>query len=260
MPLRWTNKQEIFLKKQLEELYVKRNLTIAQIGQRLNIADQTVFQRLQRLGIPTNPKAKPSAIGKQRTDIRIPKSKNADLAEFIGIMLGDGKLSYFQVAVTLGSKEESYAQYVVELIWKIFNVRPKIAIRKNGFRDVYLGSVELTKWLREQGLVYNKVLFQVDVPRWIFKKPEFMKRFLRGFFDTDGSIYKLRWGCQISFCNRAMPLLKSARNMLLYLGYSASRISGSNLYITKRVDVSRFWREIKPQNPKHQLRFAGFLK
>ena len=260
MPLRWSKQQEERHRKQLHALYVKRNLTIAQIGKQLHISEKTVFQRLRRLGIPTSPKSKPNAIALLRTDIAIPKKYTKELAEFIGIMLGDGKLSYFQIVVTLGSKEESYAQYVVARIASIFKVSPKIAIRSTGYRDVYLGSVTLSKWLKGQGLAYNKVLAQVNAPRWIFSRPEYMKRCIRGFFDTDGSVYKLRWGHQISFSNRSAPLLKSIRDMLLLLEYSPSRISGTNLYITKREDVSRFFKEINPQNSKHRVRFEKFLK
>lgn len=195
----------------------------------------------------------------KRRDIRIPKEFNADLAEFFGIMLGDGKLSKYQVVVNLGTKEDAYAESLVELIQRIFNARPKIAIRKTGYKDVYLGSVDIADWLMKEGLVKNKVLSQVDIPSWIFNDEEFMKRFIRGFFDTDGSVYKLRWGTQISFTNKSIPLLKSIRDMLIYLRYSPSKVSGYKVYITKKIEVLRFFKEINPRNLKHQVRFKSFL-
>ena len=216
----------------MQRLYVIENRSIKEVGNILNIAEQTVFQRLKRLDIPTSPNHKVGFL-KKRHDIVIPQYYSKELAEFFGIMLGDGHISHFQVIVNLGSKEDMYVVYVVELIRKIFRVRPKVCIRKNNYKDVYLGSVDLTKWLLEQGLVNNKVLSQVDIPKWIFSDKEFIQRFIRGFFDTDGSIYKLRYGVQISFTNFSRPLLRSLQKLLLELKYKPSGISSNKIYITR---------------------------
>lgn len=254
MPLPWTPEEKQRYYSDLKRFYVTEGKTISQVGKILGIAESTVFQRLKYFGIPSNPAFK------FRQDVVIPSSYTPELAEFFGVMLGDGKLSHFQVAVTLGTKEMAYAVYVVNLIASIFNARPKIGIRKTRHKDVYLGSVAITKWLVKEGLVYNKVLAQVDVPRWIFKNKMYMRRFLTGFFDTDGSVYRLRWGVQVAFNNTSIPLLKSTRDMLVYLGYSPSKVSGYKVYLTKKEDVQRFFEEIQPQNPKHQERFSTFSK
>ena len=101
---------------------------------------------------------------KKRNDVKIPNKRSEDLAEFFGIMLGDGHVSHFQVVVSLGNKEEIYAEHVSMLIKKIFKTNAKISLRSTGYRDVYLGSVDITSWLLKQGLVSNKVKSQVDVP------------------------------------------------------------------------------------------------
>lgn len=260
MPRPWAAKEKRAYFLELNDLYVRQNKTIGEIGRLLGIAEQTVFQRLKRFGIKSRPELKTNYLLKKRTDIQIPQKYTSALAEFFGIMLGDGKLSKYQIVITFGSKELKYVNYVVGLIQKIFHARPKIGIRKTGYRDAYLGSIELSNWLSKQGLVYNKVLSQVDAPKWIFNKREFMRGFIRGFFDTDGSIYKLRWGSQISFTNKSKPLLKSVRKMLVYLGYKPSKISGDKVYITKKDSVLRFNREVVPKNSKHKARLEVFLK
>lgn len=212
-----------------------------------------------RLGIRSVPEQKSTYARRRRSDIVLPKERSNDLAEFFGIMFGDGTLSYYQVAVNLGTKEATYATSVSNIVQKLFGVRPKISIRKSGYRDVYLGSSTLTDWLREEGLVHNKVKAQIDAPAWIFLKKEYMERFLRGFFDTDGSVYKLRFGIQLSFTNRSIPLLNSLRSMLMTLGYCPSVVSGYRFYITNRSDVVRFFREISPANIKHCDRFKKFI-
>ena len=71
----------------------------------------------------------------------------------------------------------------------------------------------------------------------------------------NGSVYKLKYGIQISFCNRSLPILKSLQLMLKKLGYTPSSVSLYNIYLTKRKDVKRFFEEIKPSNPKHIDRY-----
>ncbi len=259
MPRKWTKSEERTFKKELKELYVRQNKTIAEIGKILDLADQTVFQRLQRLGIQPHPELKPTYIARLRSDIIIPKVHTPELAEFLGIMLGDGHLSHFQIVVTLGTKELSYAEYIVQLIEKLFGVKPKIGVRKNGFKDVYLGSRCLVDWLQREGLVFNKVRSQVAVPQWIFKKNDYIRYFLRGLFDTDGSIYKLRFGIQISITNRSQPLLSASQKALDVLDYHPSDISAYRVYVTRREEIERFFQEIRPANLKHQQRFKMFM-
>ena len=254
MARRWTKKEENKYRSELFDLYTKKNKSLSEVSKILNISEQAVFRRLKRLGIKTEPHLKKNYL-KKRTDIKIPNKYSEDLAEFFGIMLGDGHISHFQVVVSLGNKEEKYAEYVRRLIKKIFKTNVKISIRNNGYRDVYLGSVDITSWLLKEGLVHNKVKSQVDVPLWIFSKNNFIKRFLRGFFDTDGSVYKLKYGIQISFCNRSLPLLKSLQLMLKKLEYNPSSISVYNLYLTRIEDLERFFTKIKPSNLKHVSRY-----
>lgn len=258
MAKRWIKREEDKYRSELVYLYVKKNKSLREVSRILGILESTIFLRLKRLGVKTQPYLKKNYL-KKRTDFEIPNKHSEDLAEFFGIMLGDGHISHFQVVVSLGNKEEKYAKHVRSLIHKIFKTRVKISIRGTGYREVYLGSVDIVSWLLKQGLVHNKVKSQVGVPEWIFKKNNFMEGFLRGFFDTDGSIYKLKYGVQVSFCNRSLPILKSLQLMLKKLEYNPSSISLYNLYLTKRVDIKRFFREIKPSNPKHVSRYLSII-
>ena len=85
-----------------------------------------------------------------------------------------------------------------------------------------------------------------------------MKAFLRGFFDTDGSVYKLKFGIQLSFTNKSMPLLTALQKALFELQYKPSEISSWKIYLTRKEDIKRFFSEIKPQNKKHLDRFKSF--
>lgn len=258
MARRWNKKEEKKYRKELIDLYLKKNKALGEIASILGLAEQTIFQRLGRLGIKTQPHLKKNYLLKPR-DVKIPKKYSTDMAEFFGIMLGDGHLSHFQVQVNLGTKEIEYAKYVCTLIEKIFKTKPKIAIRATGYHDVYFGSTIVTSWLSKEGLVYNKVKAQVGVPKWIFSHVEFMNSFLRGFFDTDGSVYKLKFGIQVSLTNHSYPILISLHKMLSKLQYNPSSINTHRIYLTRRKDLERFFKEVKPKNPKHVRRFKNFI-
>lgn len=258
MARRWTKEEECFYRKQLRNLYIVENKTIGEIAIKLKIAEASVFDRLRRLNIKTIPEKK-LKYRNQRSDICLPK-KSERLAEFLGIMLGDGHISHFQTLVTLGTKELEYVRYVQTLMQELFKVEAKISIKKSGYRDVYIGSTLITKWLTQQGLVSNKVVAQVGVPKWIMSNKKYMCAFVRGFFDTDGSVYDLRHGIQISITNRSAPLLVALQDILRKLEYKVSGTSLYRIYITKRADVERFFMEIAPANLKHRRRFDKFKR
>ncbi|MDD3487124.1 MAG: LAGLIDADG family homing endonuclease [Candidatus Moranbacteria bacterium] len=258
MATKWTKIEEQVKKKELRELYVGQNKSIGDIATILKINESTVYDRLIRLKIPINRSAK-KGFNNIRTDVKIP-GFSANLAEFMGIILGDGHITTSQITVTLGKKEEQFVDYVVDLMEKLFNVRPKKAYTKRGDIVVYLGSVRLVRWLFSMGMVSNKVKYQVDFPKWIFDRREFIKKALRGFFDTDGSVYKLRFGTQLSFCNKSRPLLNSTHKMLVLMGFSPSKISNDkNIYLTKKKDLVQYHKVIGFGNKKHEQRFLEFI-
>lgn len=256
MARKWTISEENKKRNELVELYVKRNKTISEIARMLNLGESTIYDRLVRLGIQSL-RRKKIHYNNIRKDINIPKFYSAELAEFIGILLGDGHLSPTQVTITLGKKDE-YADYVAEIMKTIFEAKPKNIILPSGHRLIYLGSTVMVRWLISMGLTFNKVKNQVDIPSWIFSKKRYMRATLRGLFDTDGSVYKLKFGVQISFSNRSKPLIRSARKMLCLLGFRPSKVSGKNIYLTKKENLKKFFNEIGFKNKKHEKRFLNF--
>jgi DNA-binding transcriptional regulator WhiA len=258
MARRWTTEEENLYRDELVQFYVIENKTIREVGEILELSEKTVYDRLKRLDIPTNRLLKPG-INNQRTNVKIPE-RSVLLAEFFGIMLGDGHVAQYQTFVTLGTKEYPYVCYVQKVMTELFGIKAHISTKKSDYHDVYIGSIEITKWLKDQGLVSNKVAAQVGVPPWIFSKPEYMRAFIRGFFDTDGSVYKLKSGIQISITNHSLPLLIALQSMFRTLGYSVSKISVGRIYITRREEVARFFEEIAPMNSKHRVRFEEFMR
>src|SRR3989338_4246580 len=128
MARRWTKREEATYYSELHFLYIKQNKSLREVSKVLDISEQAVFRRLKRLNIKTQPYLKRNYL-KKRSDVKIPNKYSKDLAEFFGIMLGDGHVSHFQLVVSLGNKEKSYAKYLRLLIKKIFRTHVKISLR-----------------------------------------------------------------------------------------------------------------------------------
>lgn len=257
MPKRWSKIEEKARRLELIKLYVQENKTIDEVGHILGLGESGVYVRLLRLGISPTP-FKKITYRNINYNVTIPKIYSKELAEMVGILLGDGHLSPTQVVVTLGRKDV-YVDYVSDLMEQLFRVKPKVITTKDGHYVIYLGSTRLVRWFLNMGLVFNKVGSQVDIPTWCFKNKKYLINIVRGLIDTDGSVYKLRSGnIQISFCNRSLPLLRSVRSALVSLGLSPSNISGYNLYITRKNDLRRYYQEIGFNNKKNEARFLKF--
>ena len=193
--------------------------------------------------------------------IKIPE-KNKKLAEFVGIMLGDGGVAPYHIHITLSDKEKIYAKYIMDLIRDLFGVSAKLNKLKNSNAvDIVVQRKQLVDFCQDIGLVLgNKVKHQVDVPIWIKEDREFVKMCIRGLIDTDGCFYtnsyvvngKKYTYYKIAFTNSSKPLVDFVARNLIKLGINA-RI-GRNHKDVRVEDVGsvyKYIKEICSSNSKH---------
>ena len=115
------------------------------------------------------------------------------LAEFFGIMMGDGGINNpWQANITLNSiKDARYAKYIFNTCKKLFGIMP--AIRKRKTRNtliVSLASTSVVDFLVMNGLVRgNKLKTGLRIPKWILNNRSYKKACVRGLIDTDGCIF-----------------------------------------------------------------------
>ena len=193
--------------------------------------------------------------------IKIPK-KSKLLAEFIGILLGDGNISPYHVGITLSSEERPYILYVKNIINKLFGVMPKIYRHKTSEAvTIVVNRKILVDFCQEFGFMMgNKVTHQVDIPMWIKENKIFSRECIRGLFDTDGCffIHKYISHCKkyrymkIAFTSASIPLVYSVAKTLINLGFNV-RISKN--YKDVRIEdtkyVNKYIEEIGSHNYKH---------
>ena len=127
-----------------------------------------------------------------RKQVIMPKY-SAQLAEFFGIMIGDGGINNpWQANITLNSiKDGQYAEYVSSLCKKLFSITP--ATRKRKTKNalvVSLASTSVVDFLVANGLIRgNKIKTGLRIPKWILGKPVYKKACVRGLIDTDGCMF-----------------------------------------------------------------------
>ncbi len=127
-----------------------------------------------------------------RKKVVLPKHSN-ELAEFFGIMLGDGGINNdWQANITLNSvKDAEYALYIIALCKKLFGIAPVQRKRKNrNALVVSIASTSLVEFLVKNGLYKgNKLKQGLKIPDWIMNKKSYRKKCVRGLIDTDGCMF-----------------------------------------------------------------------
>lgn len=118
---------------------------------------------------------------------------SAELAEFVGIMLGDGGIhTPWQATISMNwLSDKEYAEYIVKLCIKLFTIKPSVYKRKTRNTAVIrLSNTNVVEYILKLGLHRgNKLKQGLSIPAWIMKKRSYKLACLRGLVDTDGCIY-----------------------------------------------------------------------
>ncbi len=193
-----------------------------------------------------------------------PKTYSTELAEFVGILLGDGHIDHAQWSVTLNSiKDAKYAKFVQRLAHTLFLFRPTKRKRKHMHAVViYGGGKRSILYFQKLGLhIGNKVKQQVGVPTWIVNNIPYSIACLRGLMDTDGGIFlhtyrvngKSYAYTKLCFANRSMPLIGFVYTMLSMLQLHPKLRTGEatkRVWIYDEKNVKKYIDLVNPSNPR----------
>jgi len=172
------------------------------------------------------------------------------LAEFIGIMLGDGNIYKNSIRVSFDKRNKKYINYVRELCKELFGVEfKKYATRIQNSAYLYCYNQLLVLELIEFGLKRgNKIKTQVGIPNWIKDNKEYLKYCIGGLIDTDGCIYRCKREKQVyvKFTNHNKQLLNDFKGATKNLGYSFAKANDKNTCLYRKQEVVRFLNDIKP--------------
>lgn len=196
-------------------------------------------------------------------------SKSLLLSEAVGIILGDGSLTKYQLRISLNSQtEKEYAGFILKLFKELFNLKGVYKQREKSACDLVFSSVKLIKFLNGMGLkTGDKMLQQIDIPKWILGNKGYMGACLRGLIDTDGGIYyhnHVTKGIKyrhigLCFTSYSSPLLKNIHNILIKLGFPASIRHNGRIYIYNSSVIKKYFEKIGTHNNHHYKRFRDYF-
>ena len=183
-------------------------------------------------------------------------------SEILGIMFGDGSLSRtehsVQIAIT-GNKfddKDYLLEHVRPLFHSVFDLELTSRYRHGeNTMDLYRYSKEVALTLHSWGMPIGLKKLENLTPKVAVAG----RAFVRGVFDTDGSVYR-KYGpyAQVQFKTVSENLMSFVRDKLTTLGLHPTRIrpdeTKHRFLLCRQKEVEAFFRLVKPSNPKHIAR------
>lgn len=211
----------------------------------------------------------------------LPKEISCDLAEEIGLHVGDGSMNFYsnkgiyQLRGHIEDDKKHYKTRILELYKKLYNLDLNIRkMESTGVLGFQIWSNALVEFKNKIiGLPLGKKT-NIVVPKVINNKKLF-RSFLRGFFDTDGSVYienkrgksypriEMKTTSK-SLCLQIVKFLKKDSINVTHYEYKRKEKNWNNLYsimIRGFPSVTEWIKKISSNNPKHieKLKKMGLL-
>lgn len=170
-----------------------------------------------------------------------PLEKNGDLAELVGIILGDGYIGEFprsEVLRIVGDvAKPGFVKLCERLVWAVFNKKPVVKKRSNS------NGVNITIY---QKMISNRLgiptgakgQVEFTVPPWILKKREYVIRYLKGLYEAEGTfcVHAKTYTHKFIFTNKNKSLLKIVFKLLVLLGFHPHK-SMYKVQLSRKRDV-----------------------
>ncbi|MCK5624605.1 LAGLIDADG family homing endonuclease [Candidatus Pacearchaeota archaeon] len=219
--------------------------------------------------------------------------KNENTAELVGLSFGDGGLTYrknsnrvkFQLRGHLIEDKEHYDSYIIplfnrEVMVPLFSRKVGIVFNKRTkFYGLSVESVNIEFPLNFIGIP-SGVKNELSIPKWIKQDRKYLRRFLRGFLDTDGCIFcqknysiknnKFHTQIRIHLSCTSENLMKEIYRMLKSMDFKTLIYSQEpcgngkrKSYVVKicgGIQVYKWMEEIGSKNPKHITKYLIWKK
>jgi hypothetical protein len=169
--------------------------------------------------------------------------RNGDLAELMGVVLGDGNIQQFPRTEALrivgNARHTGFITRYTKIIERVFGKKPHVAKRKDADAvNITLYQKYISKRL---GLPTGaKRNLRVKVPKWILDDSKYTCRYLRGLYESDGShsIHKPTYTYKLFFTNKNESLLQIVFDLVKGLGFHP-HMSRDNVQVSRKSEVQK---------------------
>jgi DNA-binding transcriptional regulator WhiA len=197
------------------------------------------------------------------------------MGEACGIFAGDGGMYATQRSFVLevrGDKGELpyYSDCVRPIFEKILSRKLKLIRRY--YSNGYVIGIRVCG--KEAAKIFHTFLEfpigsksnSVRIPRLVFNNHEYWKAYVRGVFDTGGSLYLRRTGKKytnpvVEISSHSLQHLLQLKEILQQLGFNFWLEKGNfRLRLAGMKNVERFFKEISPHNNTKLEKFARIMR
>jgi intein-encoded DNA endonuclease-like protein len=188
-------------KEELVSLYQKQQLSSNKIAEMYCVSPSYVSIWIRRYGIPSR--------WPNIADLK----PSGDLWYIVGVMVGDGTFDNSRYGVKLACRDEAFATSFRDSLGRL-GLRTHKWVQTHKEKPLYIAvarSKNLFLWMKQ-------VLGNLTVPKG------YTKDFLRGFYESEGSLYKFKTshGFQLFFTNTDEALVHLVKSLIEFNGYEAS--------------------------------------
>lgn len=174
--------------------------------------------------------------------------KTGDLAELIGVILGDGNIFKFprteSLTIVSNAKNIGFTQRYALLVKKIFAKEPTISKPYKGCVRIRLYEKNISKRLNIP--TGSRKNYDANIPSWILKNKNYLIRYLRGLYEAEGSfcVHESTYTYKLLFSNKNPSLLNNVHKVLIGLEFHPH--AGKNqVQISKKEEVYKVKNLIK---------------
>jgi len=214
--------------------------------------------------------------------LKFPSKENPKLAEFVGILLGDGSIGIYEcksehrvslqykLQISTNSIDDlEYISYLENIIQDLFGLKPKKFFRKGeNTCDIRIFYRDVIKFvLNDMGMVVSPKWNRAKIPDFCMNN-DLELMVLRGYFDTDGCVtvtnnngtsypqFEMKV-CPSPMQNQFLTILKRRgfRFQLSDIGKGKIRIR-----LNGKKQTEKWIKEVGSSNPKHISKYLKYKK
>ncbi len=194
-----------------------------------------------------------------------------ELAELVGILIGDGGITKYQITITLNYfKDERYSYFVKKLFTKLFKTDISLfKLRNRSVISIVANGKAFVDFFNKLGLPKgNKVEHQIDIPSWVNNNIKYRRACIRGIFDTDGCIYldkhkrngKIYKSLNLAITNASQKLLDSIYDIFVDEQFRPTKSSKRSIRLRNIKDILKFFDIMGSSNIHNNQFFQKFMK
>jgi hypothetical protein len=188
-------------------------------------------------------------LGKIRSDYP-PLRQNGDLAELIGVILGDGHIGKFprteSLTIASNANNLGFIKRYANLLSKLFNTKAS-----RSYSGKFTNCVRIRIYQKKISERLNipagsRKKQNIKIPLWILQNKKYLVRYLRGLYEAEGSFctHRPTYTYKLLFSNRNKSLLKNVFRALKILGFHPHK-SPDKIQVSRKEEVYQLKNLIK---------------